>query len=147
MDIRNLVIISEEQARVTMRGADGYDDNAPVFGRIDPFCWVAVVPMALLAVGLIVIGGVLVGVCVVLITVALAVFDSWVNRPRPGLERDPRQSQMRPSSRGYRGSPQGNSGYGDRASGERGYSDREYRGSPDRGYRRGPAGSRGAGMR
>jgi len=52
-----------------------------MFGRVDPFCLVAVVPMLIVAA--LFIWGDLAGLGVVIIVLALlvVVFDSWTNRP------------------------------------------------------------------
>ncbi|WP_433261952.1 hypothetical protein ACQPZF_28200 [Actinosynnema sp. CS-041913] len=53
----------------------------PAFGRVDPFCLFAVLPMLLLA-GLMFWGGlVLVGVVVIVVAVLVVLVDSWSNRP------------------------------------------------------------------
>lgn len=53
----------------------------PAFGRVDPFCLFAVVPMLLLA-GLMFWGGlVLVGVLLIVCAALLVLLDSWSNRP------------------------------------------------------------------
>ncbi|MEV0675611.1 hypothetical protein AB0I60_03715 [Actinosynnema sp. NPDC050436] len=53
----------------------------PAFGRVDPFCLFAVVPMLLLA-GLMVWGGLAVVAVILVVVAALVVlFDSWSNRP------------------------------------------------------------------
>ncbi|MEU7532461.1 hypothetical protein AB0A74_42480 [Saccharothrix sp. NPDC042600] len=53
----------------------------PAFGRVDPFCLFAVLPMLLLA-GLSFWGDLaIVGVVVILAAILLVVFDSWSNRP------------------------------------------------------------------
>ncbi|QWF77910.1 hypothetical protein [Amycolatopsis sp. CA-230715] len=53
------------------------------FGRVDPFCFAAVVPL-LFAAGLFAVAEsrVVCAICVVLAGLLL-VFDSWVNRPEP----------------------------------------------------------------
>ncbi|WP_329065692.1 hypothetical protein [Amycolatopsis sp. NBC_01480] len=57
------------------------------FGRLDPYCWLAVLPMLLVAALLAVMGAVALGaVCVVAAGVVL-LFDSWVNRPEPPTAR------------------------------------------------------------
>ncbi|CCH33216.1 hypothetical protein ABZ816_19185 [Actinosynnema sp. NPDC047251] len=53
----------------------------PAFGRVDPFCLFAVVPMLLLA-GLMFWGNlVLVGVIIIVCAALLILIDSWFNRP------------------------------------------------------------------
>ncbi|WP_309117864.1 hypothetical protein [Saccharothrix sp.] len=53
----------------------------PAFGRVDPFCLFAVLPMLLLA-GLSFWGGIaIVGVVVIVAAILLVVFDAWSNRP------------------------------------------------------------------
>ncbi len=52
-----------------------------VFGRIDPFCLFAVLPMLLIA-GLVIWGGiVLLGAVLIVITIAIVMVDAWANRP------------------------------------------------------------------
>ncbi|AXB47987.1 hypothetical protein [Amycolatopsis albispora] len=63
--------------------------GSPKFGRIDPLCWVVVVPMVVVSVVLIVFVGLRdVGIGLAVLAVLLLVFDSWANRPRPELEDD-----------------------------------------------------------
>ncbi|RKT55447.1 hypothetical protein [Saccharothrix australiensis] len=53
----------------------------PAFGRVDPFCLFAVVPMLLLA-GLLFWGGLPeVAIGLIVLSALLVVFDSWTNRP------------------------------------------------------------------
>jgi hypothetical protein len=52
-----------------------------MFGRVDPFCLFAVLPMLIIAV-LFILGGIAVlGVVVVLLSALVVVADSWANRP------------------------------------------------------------------
>jgi hypothetical protein len=52
-----------------------------VFGRVDPFCLFAVLPLLVLA-GLFIWGGIaIIGVVLVVLAVLIVVFDSWTNRP------------------------------------------------------------------
>lgn len=53
------------------------------FGRVDPFCWVAVVPMVLVAAALAFLGGAVPAVVLVCIAGLLVMFDSWANRNAP----------------------------------------------------------------
>ncbi|GAA1341865.1 hypothetical protein [Saccharothrix algeriensis] len=58
----------------------------PAFGRVDPFCLFAVLPMLVLA-GLMFWGGLpVVGVGVIVVAALLVVFDSWSNRPLKDVE-------------------------------------------------------------
>lgn len=51
------------------------------FGRVDPFCAFAVLPLLIVA-GLFLWGGIaLAGVIVIVLTLALVVGDAWANRP------------------------------------------------------------------
>ncbi|WP_410572986.1 hypothetical protein [Amycolatopsis sp. cmx-4-61] len=65
------------------------------FGRIDPFCLMAVLPVLLVAgiLGALVHIGLGIGFAV--FAVLILVFDSWVNRPRPApqAERPPRAAR------------------------------------------------------
>jgi hypothetical protein len=52
-----------------------------MFGRVDPFCLFAVVPMLIMA-GLFIFGGIaIVGVVLIVLALLVVVFDSWTNRP------------------------------------------------------------------
>ena len=52
-----------------------------MFGRIDPFCLFAVLPMLIIA-GLFIWGGIaIVGVVLIILAILVVVFDSWSNRP------------------------------------------------------------------
>jgi hypothetical protein len=52
-----------------------------MFGRIDPFCMFAVVPLLIIA-GLFIWGGIaVVGVVLIILAILVVVFDSWANRP------------------------------------------------------------------
>jgi hypothetical protein len=52
-----------------------------VFGRVDPFCAFAVVPLLIVA-GLFLWGGIaLAGVVVIVLTLMLVLADAWANRP------------------------------------------------------------------
>jgi hypothetical protein len=75
-----------------VRDEGGATPKRPTFGRIDPFCWVAVGSLLLLA-GLLAFGGLLpVGIGVAVFAIGLAFFDSWVNRP--GIPSAPRRTQQ-----------------------------------------------------
>jgi hypothetical protein len=51
------------------------------FGRVDPFCLVAVLPMLIIA-GLFIWGGIaILGVVVLLLSLLVVLIDSWTNRP------------------------------------------------------------------
>jgi hypothetical protein len=63
------------------RDADGSKPRRPAFGRVDPFCWIPVAALVLVAV-LLSFGGLLpVGIGVGFFAIALVVFDAWINRP------------------------------------------------------------------
>ena len=52
-----------------------------MFGRIDPFCLFAVVPMVLVA-GFLIWGGIAsLGVVLIVLASLIVVVDSWANRP------------------------------------------------------------------
>jgi hypothetical protein len=51
------------------------------FGRVDPFCMFAVVPMLLVAGFLIWSGIAVVGVPLIFLALLVVVIDSWANRP------------------------------------------------------------------
>jgi hypothetical protein len=52
-----------------------------MFGRVDPFCMFAVVPMLIVA-GLFIWGGIaIVGVVLIILAILVVLFDSWANRP------------------------------------------------------------------
>jgi hypothetical protein len=60
-------------------GSTGKKQQA--FGRVDPFCLFAVLPMLVIA-GLFILGGIAVlGVVVILLAALVVVGDSWANRP------------------------------------------------------------------
>jgi hypothetical protein len=51
------------------------------FGRVDPFCLFAVVPLLILA-GLFMWGGIaILGIVLIILASLVVVFDSWTNRP------------------------------------------------------------------
>jgi hypothetical protein len=52
------------------------------FGRVDPFCLFAVLPMLVIA-GLVIWGGIVIlGVALIFLSLGIVVADSWANRPR-----------------------------------------------------------------
>ncbi len=55
----------------------------PLFGRLDPFCLLAVVPAVLVAALLVTQGLWLLGLAAVGFAAFVLLFDSWVNRPDP----------------------------------------------------------------
>ncbi|MFD9893435.1 hypothetical protein ACFWY9_29165 [Amycolatopsis sp. NPDC059027] len=61
----------------------------PLFGRIDPYCWCAVLPLVLVAILIAVSGGLVIGMLFLVLAGLVLLFDSWVNRPDPD-ERRPR---------------------------------------------------------
>ncbi|MGW3965121.1 hypothetical protein ACWED2_35260, partial [Amycolatopsis sp. NPDC005003] len=77
--------------------------SRPKFGRIDPFCLMAVLPVLLVA-GIL---GALIHVALGLGFAAFAglilLFDSWVNRPRPVPEADRPARAPRPAGPGAGG--------------------------------------------
>lgn len=87
-----------ERGHRQMRDEDRGGPAGAKFGRVDPWCWLFVVPVLLSSL-LFFFGGVpLAGVLVVLVTIGVAVLDAWLNRPRPALAR-PHPQQPRSSSR------------------------------------------------
>jgi len=51
------------------------------FGRVDPFCLFAVVPLLILA-ALFMWGGIaILGIVLIILSILVIVFDSWTNRP------------------------------------------------------------------
>jgi hypothetical protein len=64
------------------RDPERYESRSAL-GRIDPFCWVAVASMLLLAV-IVTVGGVpALGIPLGVVALLVAAFDSWVNRDAP----------------------------------------------------------------
>jgi phage-related holin len=52
-----------------------------MFGRVDPFCLFAVIPLLILA-GLFMFGGIaILGVVLIILAILVVVADSWSNRP------------------------------------------------------------------
>lgn len=81
-----------------MRDEDRDGPGGVKFGRVDPWCWLFVVPVLLSSL-LFFFGGVpLAGVLVVVLTIGVAVLDAWLNRPLPAPSR-PRPPQPRSPSR------------------------------------------------
>jgi hypothetical protein len=79
--------------------------SRPKFGKIDPFCLLAVLPMLLVAGILAVLVGVPVGLGVVLFAGLIVVFDSWANRPGPTPVPSPRRSAPPPPAAGWQPRP------------------------------------------
>ncbi|MDX3191760.1 hypothetical protein PV458_25400 [Streptomyces sp. MN03-5084-2B] len=79
--------------------------SRPKFGKIDPFCLLAVLPMLLVAGILAVLVGVPVGLGVVLLAGLIVVFDSWANRPGPAPARGPRRPVSARPSAGWQPRP------------------------------------------
>lgn len=52
-------------------------------GPVDPFCWIAVVPMILMAVAITFLDAVVPAVVLVVLALLLVLFDSWANRNAP----------------------------------------------------------------
>jgi hypothetical protein len=69
----------------------------PKFGRIDPFCLLAVLPVLLVAGILGALVNVGLGLACAVFAGLILVFDSWVNRParRPAPEPDPEPTPQR----------------------------------------------------
>jgi Na+/melibiose symporter-like transporter len=62
-------------------GGFGGQRQQQMFGRVDPFCLFAVLPMLIIT-GLVFWGGlILLGVVLTLLTVLVVLVDSWANRP------------------------------------------------------------------
>src|SRR5690606_9151369 len=57
-------------------------ERTGIIGRIDPFCWLPVVPLLVLTVFSLIIGIPVLAVLFGVSALALLAFDSWVNRPR-----------------------------------------------------------------
>jgi hypothetical protein len=52
-----------------------------MFGRVDPFCAFAVLPLLIVA-GIFMVSGIaVVGVGTIVLALLIVVFDSWTNRP------------------------------------------------------------------
>ncbi|MER6987486.1 hypothetical protein [Saccharopolyspora hirsuta] len=79
-------------ARDADRG--GPAGNSGIFSRIDPYCWIPVVPMLLLALVILIAMGIW-ELSLILLVGALVIlgFDYWVNSRKPSA---PRQAQRRP---------------------------------------------------
>jgi hypothetical protein len=73
-----------------VRDADGSKPRRPAFGRVDPFCWLPVGALVLVAV-LLAFGGLLpVGIGIGFLAIALVLLDAWINRPElPTPRRNP----------------------------------------------------------
>jgi hypothetical protein len=69
------------------RSSDRSDTHRPTFGRVDPFCWLAVVPGLLVAVWLSFGGVPQLGIPLAFVAIGLAFFDAWINRPPPPTSR------------------------------------------------------------
>jgi hypothetical protein len=63
-------------AKVMMR-----ESKPSKFGPVDPFCWLAVVPLLLVTVPIGWIGLLPIAIGAAIFALGLLVFDSWVNRP------------------------------------------------------------------
>lgn len=57
------------------------------FGRIDPFCWLPVVPALLVALLFALLGTFVLTLMILVLVVLLLAFDSWTNRPMPAPPR------------------------------------------------------------
>jgi hypothetical protein len=73
----------------------------PKFGRIDPFCLMAVLPVLLVAGILGALVNVVLGIGFAVFAGLILLFDSWVNRPAPAPppRRPPRAPARRPGPR------------------------------------------------
>lgn len=83
-----------------MRDEDMSRPRPAKFGRIDPFCWLLVIPMLVVALGIVFIADTpLVGAGVGFGAACVLVFDSWINRPRDSDSgrRTPRSAPSRSS--------------------------------------------------
>lgn len=85
------------------RGPQRSPSRPKRFGSIDPFCWIPVVSLVTIAALMIVSGAAPIGAGLVVVALLLVLFDSWVNRPDPNLERSgparrpgPPDNQLRP---------------------------------------------------
>ena len=64
-----------------------------MFGRVDPFCMFAVVPLLIVA-GLFIWGGIAIAaVVMVVLAILVVVIDSWANRPGKKPASRPRQGR------------------------------------------------------
>ncbi|WP_010310388.1 hypothetical protein [Saccharopolyspora spinosa] len=61
--------------------------------RIDPFCWIPVAPMLLLALATVLMGVPLLGLLLLILALAIVGFDMWVNNRRKSSQR-----RLRPSA-------------------------------------------------
>jgi hypothetical protein len=72
------------------RDGIGSEYSGRKFGRVDPFCWIAVIPMLLVAVGVAVLGGVGPALIIAVVAVILVILDSYINRnSHRGSPREP----------------------------------------------------------
>jgi hypothetical protein len=72
--------------RIAGQYGSGGGQRQQNFGRVDPFCLFAVLPMLFIA-GLVFWGGIpILGVVLILLTALVVVIDSWANRP---MKRNP----------------------------------------------------------
>jgi hypothetical protein len=74
---------TEERVGTAIAGQYGSSSGQgrQMFGKVDPFCFVAVVPMVIAAV-LFIWGGIaIMGVALIVLALLVVVFDSWANRP------------------------------------------------------------------
>ncbi|MEV6647987.1 hypothetical protein [Amycolatopsis sp. NPDC051371] len=69
----------------------------PMFGKVDPYCLLAVLPMLLVAGIVVAMLSALAGLGVVVVAGLIVVFDSWANRPGP--VRSARHPRPRPQAR------------------------------------------------
>ncbi|MEV6644200.1 hypothetical protein [Amycolatopsis sp. NPDC051371] len=75
------------------------EPSRPIFGKVDPYCLLAVLPMLLVAGIVVAMVSVPAGLFVAVFAGLIVVFDSWANRPAPlPPTRRPRpQTQARPA--------------------------------------------------
>lgn len=75
------------------------------FGKPDPYCWLAVVPVLLVSGLAVTFGAVLLGGLGVVAALSLLAFDSWVNRPEQSVRHRRRDPGCLPSPGGTRFTP------------------------------------------
>ena len=69
-----------------MQTIAGQYGSSQHFGRVDPFCLFAVLPMLVIA-GLVIWGGIaILGIALIFLSLGIVVVDSWANRPNPRPE-------------------------------------------------------------
>ncbi len=76
--------------------------SRPKFGRIDPFCLMAVLPVLLVAGILGALVHIALGIGCAVFALLILLFDSWVNRPRPVPQSERPARPTPPPARGPR---------------------------------------------